>query len=101
MVQADHVAGARAALEDRLYAEFRQVRSVFHEVSQKRISGSERKKSKGSAAGGGCVRKDSIDDLKACPVAPHCNEFAIAIGICTVRVHGGFPGSSSFAHLEL
>ena len=50
MVQANDVAGTRAALEDRLDAKFREVRPVFDEVAKKRIAGSEGKKSEGGAA---------------------------------------------------
>ncbi len=50
MVQANDVAGTRTAFEDCLDSKFREGRSVFNEISKKRIAGSERKKSQRGAA---------------------------------------------------
>src|SRR4029077_14516218 len=100
VVQANDIAGTRAVFENRLDAKFREVRSVFNEVSKKRIAGSERKKAQGSAALRGCVGKKPVDDLEARAVAAHGNELAETIGVSAARVHGGFSWSARLAHFE-
>ena len=101
VVQADDVAGTRAAFEDGIDAEFREIRPVSNEVAKKRIAGPEGEKSQGGAALRGCLRKKSVDDLETRAVAAHGNEIAIAFRVSAVRVHRGFAGCARLTYLEL
>lgn len=101
MVQANDVAGTRAALKDGLDPKFREVHSVLNEISKKGIPGSERKKSQGGSAFCLSIRKKSVDDLEAGSVAAHGNELAEPIRIRAAGLHGGLSGSTRFTHFKL
>src|SRR5579863_1838371 len=100
VVQADHIAAARAAGENRLDAEFREVGAILNEVAKKGISGSQRKKSKRSTTAAGSIRENSVHDFKAGSVTAHSDEFAETIGVSAVGEHSRFSRGVGLPHFQ-
>jgi len=84
----------------RIKSTMRSGRSVFNEVSKKRIAGSEGKKSQSRAAFGGRFRKKAVDHFKAGAVTAYGDEFSVAVIVRPAREDGSLPRSARFAHFE-